>query len=1051
MWRAERPFADRAVGGGFLLALGFLLLLAGAICAGVVGPPPAEAQGAPRPAQVPIVDDLVITQSVELLPGVYNVEDVNEDGLIIIAGDDITLDGSGVFINGLDFGGYGIVMDGHTGLALHNFDIRGFCYGVRIQNAQDVLVEDSNLSGNYKDTTSSWLDINVSWGYYGGGILFENVYSSTVQSNTLTNQSTGVELFGSHDNTILSNTISSGPEGNETGQNSCWGVRLHSSTHNLIQDNEADYVDRERYGLSSGDSAGVLLVVGSHENEVTGNSFTHSGDGFFIGNEWGSPSNHNYIHHNDGSYSPHNAFETTFSDGNTFEENIASHSHFGFWLGYSHNTRVTANQIADNFGEGIAIEHGHDNEIDHNLIVYNPGGIHLWDGGSAVDPSTGYLIHNNTIMQNSIGAILDDTDVVSMTYNQVEDNVSTGVLVDGVSLDVALAYNHLVQPGAALARPGRPVNLERPAPAWAGDRAQQRYKEPPRVDPALYAGYAVYNDMSTGYDVSALHNWWGTTERDEIEAAIFDHLDDPAKGTVHYDPFLTEPIFGTGLVVNPDALAATVAQGGNRPALVTVHNFTTATVTYTVATSPTDWLLSFRPGGSLAAGGAHTLAFGLDAGSLDPGAYHGNIMLSHSAPDSPEVVPVSLLVVGGGCGPLLGAWSETTPLPIPSAAPFENQRGGQLVFFDDYVYVFGGRNAGEFRLTEVYYNTVGADGTLGTWTETTSLPGLYYDHVEVRVGGYVYLLTGAAGSTAAWYAALNPDGSLGGWVSTASLSPSRQNFAAAAYGDYVYASGGNSGGTWDAVQYSHVQPDGSLGGWAYSTPLPAPTEGHSMVAYDGTLYVLAPDGSTYYAPLLGDASVGDWSPAAPLPAAMISYAAFAYNGYLYLLDGGSPAVYYALVLGDHTLSAWQATAWRPALRQAARVGGHNCFAYSLGGWDGEAYHDTVYYAPLQTLLSGVSIAGPALGELATGYAFTATAGPPTATLPILFDWQASGLAPLTGGTGISSTVTFSWTTAGSKIITVTAGNPAGPVWDRHLVVIRGPTTPVYLPLVVRDY
>ena len=152
----------------FVLTAATLLLVLGVSQTATAETPPVEPTAA-QPAGIPIVDDLVITQSVTLEPGVYNIEDVNEDGLIIIDGDDITLDGSDVYINGLDFGGYGIIMNGHSGLTLRNFDIQGFRYGVRMQNAQDVLIEDSNLSGNRKDTISSWLNINISSGSYGGG------------------------------------------------------------------------------------------------------------------------------------------------------------------------------------------------------------------------------------------------------------------------------------------------------------------------------------------------------------------------------------------------------------------------------------------------------------------------------------------------------------------------------------------------------------------------------------------------------------------------------------------------------------------------------------------------------------------------------------------------------------------------------------------------------------------------------------------------------------------------------------------------------------------
>ncbi len=1007
-----------------------------------------------EPAGIPIVDGLVITHSVTLEPGVYNVEDVAEDGLIFIAGDDITLDGSGVYINGLDWGGYGIVMNGHSGLTLRHFDIQGFLYAVRIQNAHDVLIEGSNLSGNRKETTYSWLDINISYGFYGGGILFEDVYSSTVRSNTLTNQSIGVELFGGDHNTILGNTISSGPAGNETGQNSCWGVRLHGSTHNLIQDNQADYVDRERYGLESGDAAGVLLVVGSDDNRVVGNSFTHSGDGFFIGNEWGAPSNRNYVARNDGSYSPHNAFETTFSDGNVFEDNVANHSDYGFWLGYSYNTRVTGNDIAGNATDGIAVEHGHNNEFDHNRIIENQSGIHLWDDGTP--NSTGYAIHHNTIAQNSIGVILYGTDAVSMTLNIIDDNLNDGVVVDSTSLDVTLAYNHLIQ-SARRAAADSPA-YGRPASTWPRTSLPGRAAErsAPGYYPGRFAGHAVYNNMSAGLDVSATHNWWGTADPAGIEAAIFDHLDDPTKGLVHYVPFLTEPISGTGVVVTPEEIAATVAAGGIAPASLSVRSYLTATVTYTVAAGPA-WLSVSRPGGVLAPGEAQSLTCSLDTTGLDTGFYTGALTFTHTATGSPEIVPVSMLVVGEGCGPELGTWQETTPLVEPSSAPFENLRGQPLVFYSpgprgrdgDYVYIFGGLNAGSSTLTEVYYSAVNVDGTLGPWTQTTGLPGNYLDHVEVRVGDYVYLLTGAAGADAVYYAPLNPDGSLGAWVLTEPLSPGRQDFAGVAYGQYLYASGGNYGGTRDWVEVATVNPDGSLAPWTFTTPLPEPIEGHAMAVHDGTLYVMAPGGAVYYAPIEAGGGVESWSSAASMPGPMSSYAAFVANGYLYVLDGGSPAVYYALIKADRTLTPWQATTWRPGARQAARVGGHGCFAYSMGGFDGSNYVDTVYYTPLQVLPAWVDIAGPALGLVRVSYPFTATVSPPAATQPLFFSWEATGLPPVTHTGGTTDLVTFTWMAPGSKAVTVTVGNAAGRVWNHHWLAVDRWNALIYLPLIMR--
>ena len=140
--------------------------------------------------------------------------------------------------------------------------------------------------------------------------------------------------------------ISEGPEGNELRQNSCWGIRLDGSTGNLVRGNVADYVDRRRYGTDSDDSAGILLVSGANDNQIISNSFTHSGDGFFLGNTCARASFRNYVYGNDGSFSPHNAFEATFSSGNVFDRNWANDSNYGFWLGYSYDSRITRNEIS---------------------------------------------------------------------------------------------------------------------------------------------------------------------------------------------------------------------------------------------------------------------------------------------------------------------------------------------------------------------------------------------------------------------------------------------------------------------------------------------------------------------------------------------------------------------------------------------------------------------------------------------------------------------------------------------------------------------------------
>jgi hypothetical protein len=72
----------------------------------------------PAAAGVRVVDDLVITANTVLEPETYNVEDVKNDGVIQIAADNITLDGTGVVIQGVGFHGFGIRMNGLRQLRL---------------------------------------------------------------------------------------------------------------------------------------------------------------------------------------------------------------------------------------------------------------------------------------------------------------------------------------------------------------------------------------------------------------------------------------------------------------------------------------------------------------------------------------------------------------------------------------------------------------------------------------------------------------------------------------------------------------------------------------------------------------------------------------------------------------------------------------------------------------------------------------------------------------------------------------------------------------------
>jgi hypothetical protein len=100
-------------------------------------------------------------------------------------------------------------------------------------------------------------------------------------------------------------------------------------------------------------------------------------------------------------------------------------------------------------------------------------------------------------------------------------------------------------------------------------------------------------------------------------------------------------------------------------------------------------------------------------------------------------------------------------------------------------------------------------------------------------------------------------------------------------------------------------------------------------------------------------------------------------------------------------------------------------------------------------LTSVQITGPDTGVLSTTYTFTATISPISATTPITYVWEATGVPSVTHfTTSISDTAAFSWTVAGYQVITVTASNGYGSAVTTHTIKTAG--YEIYLPIVIRN-
>ena len=388
---------------------------------------------------------------VKICPGRYRIPDRGEVGILVVASSDTRIDLTGVTLESGDtvpseFTGIGIVSHGSDSVAIRGGRIRGFRYGIRLEGGRGHRVSGIDLSGSRTQRLQStpaeyqesdWLDIfhPDTFESYGAGLYLKRTRGVSVSGVTARGSQNGIGLFESRDAWIADNDVSG---------NSGWGIHLWKSARNTIVRNKADHSVRcesstYRHGC---DSAALLLREESDSNLVVENDLSWSGDGFFLSGQRGvvSPSIGNLVIRNDASHSWHNGFESTFSAWNTFLDNRADSSDYGFWLGYSTGNVVRGNIILEARTAAIAIEHGSGSELGANTIIGGATGIRLFAPHTADEPSSDYRIDDNTLAKVGQGIVLEQTTRVRLRGN-LFDGVNDGLVADSAAADAEVTGN----------------------------------------------------------------------------------------------------------------------------------------------------------------------------------------------------------------------------------------------------------------------------------------------------------------------------------------------------------------------------------------------------------------------------------------------------------------------------------------------------------------------------------------------------------------------------------------------------------------------------------
>jgi nitrous oxidase accessory protein NosD len=379
---------------------------------------------------IPITDNMIIPSfsNIKFVAGNYTFADVPSNGVIQLEGvHNVILDGDSCRVNGVGYAGYMIKINNSYNVTIRNFDsVFRYKYAVYITNSNHITINGNVFCRNKVDS-AGWIDV---WANYtaalGGGVMMYQSRAAHIFDNVMTMQNDGVALYHCDSVNIHDNDFS---------WNTSYGIRMFwTDTCNIYQNNCA-HVNRPQTDPS--DCAALLLIV-SNKNRVENNDLSYSGDGVFLGQYQHSDiPNNNYFAYNECSYSPHNAIEATFADGNIYKHNRCNYSHYGLWLGYSFNSVIDSNEIIGNYQSGLAIDRGFSNQVSDNLVKNNPIGIELWQGtpvsGYSTYLSQNYLIRNNNFDGNTRAISSINTKHALIGNNEFNYSQTASVYFEGTS------------------------------------------------------------------------------------------------------------------------------------------------------------------------------------------------------------------------------------------------------------------------------------------------------------------------------------------------------------------------------------------------------------------------------------------------------------------------------------------------------------------------------------------------------------------------------------------------------------------------------------------
>ena len=307
----------------------------------------------------------------------------------------------------------------------------------------------------------------------------------------------------------------------------------------------------------------------------------------------------------------------------------------------------------------------------------------------------------------------------------------------------------------------------------------------------------------------------------------------------------------------------------------------------------------------------------------------------------------------------------TTGTALPGGLTYS-----QAIVTKNRVYLLGG-NTASGGVSTVYTAPINADGTLGTWTTSNSIPLACSGHSVIVTKNRLYLLGGQTSSNSAtsniYTSVINADGTIGNWVSSGNLPTNLAFFSSFISKNNIYIVGGWNGSTAVSTVYrASINTDGTLGGWVSAPSLPAIVNNSQIAVTNNRVYLLGGYNNTstvssvYTATINNEGLISNWSVSSSLVTAAHASQIVCTRNKLYLFGGyitGSgelSTVQTATINSDGTLNAWTTGTSLPVTISSSQAIVVNNRIYLLSNWNNGGVNGVVYTANLSGGLNDYS-------------------------------------------------------------------------------------------------